>query len=72
MLSSFAVVSCSDEKDTDDNIIYDETITQVANLTASATAVENEISVSWKNPNNPSLWKVEIAYKLKKSQTTSG
>ncbi|KAA6312098.1 hypothetical protein EZS27_036911, partial [termite gut metagenome] len=28
--------------------------------------------MSWKNPNNPSLWKVEIAYKLKNSQTTSG
>lgn len=71
----FTFVVCSDKiEDNDDNdlIIEDEvskTIAPVLNLKAEATSLENEIALSWKNPPDDYLFKIEITYEAIESAT---
>ena len=73
LLLTFVV--CSDEigdENGNDIIIEDEiskTIAPVLNLKAEATSLENEIALSWKNPPDDHLLKIEITYEALESAT---
>lgn len=73
LLFIFSFVACSDETVDDDNndlIVEDEvgtTISPVQDFKAEATSLENEIRLSWKNPSDKDLFKVEITYEAKGS-----
>lgn len=73
----FTVIVCSDDiKDDNGNeiIIEDEisnSMSPVSNLKADATLLENEISLSWKNPVDKDLFKIEIIYEATGTKTRS-
>ena len=68
-IATFTCIACSDEREDDANgngiIIEDEiskTIAPVLDLMAEPTSLEKEIKLSWKNPPDDHLFKVEIFF----------
>lgn len=65
LLSSFFAFSCSDDNKDNGSEVIDEVskeINPVSSFKAEATELENEIKLSWKNPADKDLLKVEISY----------
>lgn len=72
----FAVIfiSCSDDNGTlptEGGEVVNSIAEPVAGLKAEKTQYANELSVSWQNPNNESLVKVELSYKKRENATKS-
>lgn len=67
VLFSTCFLSCSETSDENTRIV-----SPVTNLLAETTSDENEIVLSWANPNNPDLKQVQITYKINtgSSETT--
>lgn len=68
LLSSFIFVSCSDDNEESTDPVG-TTIDPISQLIASATTEENEVSLTWTNPDDPSILKVEISYRNKNLST---
>lgn len=72
-LLSCALGSCSDDNDGGEIVSPSDDVSNVINpvvgLKAKATLHENEIELSWVNPNNDHLLKVEIVYKAHGTET---
>src|SRR5690554_1366624 len=69
-ICTFGFISCSKNSILDPEDTIGTSIDPVSQLKASATNEENEIELSWTNPSDESLLKIEVTYKSLGTTTT--